>query len=138
MKGKLKNVELKKFFKDYDNIDMYINNLKYEIENISSITGIDTTFENTGKTNKVNSTVENTFERIEKLQRELKQLEFKKKKIDNVITSFNSYEKDLFSSLKGKMSNTQLSIKYNVTEQHISMLKNSLIEKINKLAFLGY
>lgn len=133
----LKNIELRNFLKDYNNLDMYIKNIKFEIENIS-IAGIDTTIENTGKTNKINSTVENTFERIEKLQRELKQLELKKKKIENVISCLSKFENDIFLGLTGKMSNTQLSIKYNVTVQNICKNKNLLLNKINRLAFLGY
>lgn len=133
----LKNIELRNFLKDYNNIDMYIKNIKFEIENIS-IAGIDTTIENTGKTNKINSTVENSFARIEKLQRELRQLELKKKKIENVISCLSSFENDIFLGLTGKMSNTQLSIKYNVTVQNICKNKNLLLNKINRLAFLGY
>ncbi|MDM0993078.1 hypothetical protein ACHM2L_15360 [Clostridium perfringens] len=133
----LKNIELRNFLKDYNNLDMYIKNIKFEIENIS-ITGIDTTIENTGKTNKINSSVENSFEKIEKLQRELRQLELKKKKIENVIACLSSFENDIFLGLTGKMSNTQLSIKYNVTVQNICKNKNLLLNKINRLAFLGY
>lgn len=133
----LKNIELRNFLKDYNNLDMYIKNIKFEIENIS-ITGIDTTVENTGKTNKINSSVENSFEKIEKLQRELRQLELKKKKIENVIACLSSFENDIFLGLTGKMSNTQLSIKYNVTVQNICKNKNLLLNKINRLAFLGY
>lgn len=133
----LKNIELRNFLKDYNNLDMYIKNIKFEIENIS-ITGIDTTIENTSKTNKINSSVENSFEKIEKLQRELRQLELKKKKIENVIACLSSFENDIFLGLTGKMSNTQLSIKYNVTVQNICKNKNLLLNKINRLAFLGY
>lgn len=128
---------LEKFLKDYSCIDCKIRNLELEIEEFEStlITGVDTSREAISKTYKINSGVEDATIRKENLMKELNHLKFMSRKIDNVKSCLNEKEKALLNIYTGISCNTDVAIKYNVTEQTICTWKRKLLIKISNLVY---
>lgn len=134
----MSNIEsLEKFLKDYSCIDCKIRNLELEIEEFEStlITGVDTSREAISKTYKISSTVEDSTIRKEKLEKELNHLRFMNKKIENVKCCLSEKELSLLNVLTGISTNSDVAIRWNVTEQTICTWKRKLLIKISNLVY---
>jgi len=122
-----------------------IKNIKLDIELLESEydDGIGVNYiENTGKTNKITSTVENMIirkeDKINKLNYAMKVKEAEIKKVENALEILTDRERSIIEMRYfQKESNRNISAKLYITEEYVSAIKSKAIKSIANILFLN-
>lgn len=122
-----------------------IKNIKLDIELLENEydNGIGVNYmEKTGKTNKVNSTVENMIirkeDQINKLNYAMKVKDSEIKKVENALETLTDRERSIIEMRYfQKESNRNISAKLYITEEYVSSIKSKAIKSLANIFFLN-
>jgi RNA polymerase sigma factor (sigma-70 family) len=122
-----------------------IKNIKLDIELLENEydDGIGVNYvEKTGKTNKVNSTVENMIirkeDQINKLNYAMKVKDSEIKKVENALETLTDRERSIIEMRYfQKESNRNISAKLYITEEYVSSIKSKAIKSLANIFFIN-
>lgn len=139
------NKKIETILYNFNQTKAEIKNIKLDIELLESEydDGIGANYiENTGKTNKITSTVENMIirkeDKINRLNYAMKVKDAEIKKVENALETLTDRERSIIEMRYfQKESNRNISAKLYITEEYVSSIKSKAIKSLANIFFLN-
>ncbi|WP_346887479.1 sigma factor-like helix-turn-helix DNA-binding protein [Clostridium sp. UBA1056] len=139
------NKKIETILYNFNQTKAEIKNIKLDIELLESEydDGIGINYiENTGKTNKITSTVENMIirkeDKINRLNYAMKVKDAEIKKVENALETLTDRERSIIEMRYfQKESNRNISAKLYITEEYVSSIKSKAIKSLANIFFLN-
>lgn len=122
--------KLEELLSEYKEIDIEIRDLNYRVYS-ESIKGV--TYDDMPKSPNLNtnSPVENSLIKIEKLKRDIKELENKKNRIENLLDLLNDRDKTILRMYYiNDLTLRDISFKLDLSDKYVSSKKNKIIDSL--------
>lgn len=131
----MKRDKLEELLSEYKEIDIEIRDLNYRIysEDIKGATYDDMPKSPNSNTN---SSVESSLIMIEKLKRNIKELENKKNRIENLLDILNDRDKTILRMYYvNDLTLRDISFKLDLSDKYVSSKKNKIIDRLVPYAY---
>lgn len=122
--------KLEELLSEYKEIDIEIRDLNYRVYS-ESIKGV--TYDDMPKSPNLNtnSPVENSLIKIEKLKRDIKELENRKNRIENLLDLLNDRDKTILRMYYiNDLTLRDISFKLDLSDKYVSSKKNKIIDRL--------
>lgn len=122
--------KLEELLSEYKEIDIEIRDLNYRVYS-ESIKGV--TYDDMPKSPNLNtnSPVENSLIKIEKLKRDIKELENRKNRIENLLDLLNDRDKTILRMYYiNDLTLRDISFKLDLSDKYVSSKKNKIIDSL--------